>query len=481
MIKKLTIIGIILTLLLSASSSVTQGSPDITTPTITFLMDDEQNTLTVTFVDQPDIPWTDIEIVGGLCAIPFVGYVEVGDIIECSGTVSLRYVPNGAILCTYRFAPDITFKQNNEENKLIVEAIYQMNTPWSDITSIGIAGSYTCNIPTSGFVETGDAITDCSGVFSLKYVPTGKVIGTFDFTDSGEETPEIKYGWVYGQVLLKSQDTTYPGKNITIRIYPSEKDISDQSNEVTINGRTYTKINLLDKNKISICLTNENGEFTISNLQTGTYTIEAIKNKLYKSTKFIEIKENQGTEVNFIIEISETRLEIEKSINSGNVAGEINIQLGNNSEYEHEIIIYDSVNITPVKISEGEISLIVSGDEYSTGKTIAITVDQNLFGNMQDLTVKYDGESIEMADNISDVLNPNNDGLHAEYLITLGANGIEILISIPHFSEHEITVLGLAGELIETLGGITAVLLYITMCAVAAVVFIGTIYIRRRF
>ncbi len=400
MIKKLTIIGLILTLLLSATASGMQDASEVAA-NVTILMSHAEDTLTVTAVDQLDIPW-------------------------------------------------------------------------ADVISMGLSASYTCNIPTSGFVKTGDVITNCSGVFLLKYGLTGQSLGTFDFSASESIA---KYGWAYGQVLLKSQDKTYPGKNITIRIYPNENSVSDQDSKITANGG----ISIVDRNRMSVYLTNKDGKFTISSLQTGTYRIEAIKSELYKSAKFIEVKENQGTEVNFTIEISETRLEIDRSIESGNVAGEINIQLGNNSEYEHEITIYDGVNISPVKIFEGELSLIVSGNEYSTGKTIAITVDQNLFGNTQDLTVKYDGESIEMADNISDVLNPNNDGLHAEYLIMLGANGIEILISIPHFSEHEITILGLAGEVIETLGGITAVLLYITMCAVAAVVFIGTIYIRRRF
>lgn|GEM_PF-1185291 len=491
MIKKLTIIGLILTLLLSTSSSVTQGSTDVT-PTITFLMDDEQNTLTVTYVSQPDIPWTDIEVAEGLPSMPFIGNVTVGDIIHCHGPIILRYAPNGEILYSSEFTPDITFKQNNEENKLIVKEIYQMNTPWSNITSIGLAGSYTCHIPTFGFVRAGDVITDCSGVFSLKYVPTGKIIGTFDFTDSGEETSEVGYGWVYGKVLLKSGDTTYPGKDVTVFVNEINENSVNQINEdssseiqahkTLLQKDTNNAIQIQSIQSGRVTFTNENGEYNISNLKIGTYyMIRVVKNKIYSSSeKFIIGKENEGIEVNLVIEISDTRLQVDRSIESGDIGGEINIQFGNNSQYEHEITIYDGINIRPVEITRGKISLIVSSNESSVGKTIAITVDKDMFNTAENIVVEYDGEAISMAENISDVLNPNNDGLHAEYLFTYGANATEILISIPHFSEHEITIFSLAGEAIETLGGVTAVLLYITICVVAAVFFIGAIFIRRR-
>jgi hypothetical protein len=174
-------------------------------------------------------------------------------------------------------------------------------------------------------------------------------------------------------------------------------------------------------------------------------------------------------------------LEVDKSILSGDVGGEISIQRGNGSNYEQQITIYKGVEIKSEEIAQGKISLIVSGDEYGGGKTIAITVDPSLFENAKDIVVKYDGEVISMADNITDVLNPNDDGAHAEYILTLGANATEILISIPHFSEHEITVYSAVGAAVEALGGVTAVFTYIAICVIVAVLFIGIIYIRRRF
>ena len=293
---------------------------------------------------------------------------------------------------------------------------------------------------------------------------------------SGTAPDIIKYGWVYGKVLLKSGDTVYPGKNVTVYVYQSSENAISLSNEDAINKNPSISLGTYSS------LTNEKGEYNISNLKTGTYMIQAAKNKLYNSPqKFVEIKGDEGTEVDFVIEISETRSEIDRSITTGKIGGEISIQRENGSKYQPEVTIYKGVEIKPVEIVRGKISLIISGDEYGGGKTIAITVDPSLFGNAKDIVVKYDGEAISMADNITDVLNPNDDGSHAEYLLTASANATEILVSIPHFSEHEITVYSAAGAVVEKLGGVTAVLTYIAICIIAAVLFVGAIYIRRRF
>jgi hypothetical protein len=288
-------------------------------------------------------------------------------------------------------------------------------------------------------------------------------------------TKIIKYGWIYGKVLLKSGSAVYPGNNVTVYIYQSNENAISLSNENAINKNSSISLGTYSS------LTNEKGEYNISHLKNGTYMIQATKNKLYTSPqKFVEIKGYVGTEVNFIIEISETRLNVDRSIMTGKIGGEISIQRENGSKYQPEITIYKGVEIKSVEIVQGKISLTVSGDENGGGKTIAITVNPSLFENAKDIIVKYDSETISMADNITDVLNPNDDGSHPEYLITFGANATEILISIPHFSEHEITVYSVAGAVVETLGGVNVVLTYIAICVIAAVLFVGTIYIRRR-
>ena len=49
-----------------------------------------------------------------------------------------------------------------------------------------------------------------------------------------------------------------------------------------------------------------------------------------------------------------------------------------------------------------------------------------------------------MACNYSDILNPDDDDGKAEYLIVIGSDGIQILVSIPSFSEHIILITEIA-------------------------------------
>jgi hypothetical protein len=57
------------------------------------------------------------------------------------------------------------------------------------------------------------------------------------------------------------------------------------------------------------------------------------------------------------------------------------------------------------------------------------------------VTILYDGEPIELADNYDDIMNPDDDDGAAEYLAVVGADGVEVLVSIPHFSPHSITII----------------------------------------
>jgi len=65
-----------------------------------------------------------------------------------------------------------------------------------------------------------------------------------------------------------------------------------------------------------------------------------------------------------------------------------------------------------------------------------------------------------MADDVADVLDPNDDGLHAEYILTVGTNGTQLIISIPHFSIHEISILSLK-DVVEKISSTNGVLIYV--------------------
>lgn len=75
------------------------------------------------------------------------------------------------------------------------------------------------------------------------------------------------------------------------------------------------------------------------------------------------------------------------------------------------------------------------------GRTILINLEKDTMAisKSEELLALYDGEEILMADDYADVLNPYDENA-PEYLVLMGAERIQVLVSIPHFSSHTITV-----------------------------------------
>ncbi|EMR74373.1 hypothetical protein MBGDN05_00159 [Thermoplasmatales archaeon SCGC AB-539-N05] len=132
---------------------------------------------------------------------------------------------------------------------------------------------------------------------------------------------------------------------------------------------------------------------------------------------------------------------IDSAIQEGLIGAEITVHLGENGIYENQVMTYSNVDVD-ANVTQGEILLLVSGDENTLGKTIVINADNKTFYLFSELNMTYDGESIPLADDIFDVLNPNDDGVKPEWYLGRGATGTQILISIPHFSTHTIKIFG---------------------------------------
>ena len=75
------------------------------TPDISFEMDMENNTLTVSYVYPEDVLWSDIDQIGsGTCDPLPTGNVTAGDeITNCMGIIVLRYIPTDEVLGVFEF------------------------------------------------------------------------------------------------------------------------------------------------------------------------------------------------------------------------------------------------------------------------------------------------------------------------------------------------------------------------------------------
>lgn len=248
-------------------------------------------------------------------------------------------------------------------------------------------------------------------------------------TGGNNESGGLEPGEIYGTVFFVSNNSQIPLENANVAILYNEN-FSD------VWTATFT---------------DQNGCYTFDSLMPGLYQIRTSKQGYFTSINTVDLHSNESIEINFVLEQESGQghppenITILNAIKDGRVGGEINVWQ-DNITYNHEILIYNGISITKLDVKKGLISFTVSGNESSNGKTIVINVDSTVFKSNNNIAVEYDGETIEMADDINDVLDPNDDGSHPEYLIVLGSNGAQLLVSIPHFSEHSITFFNLTPE-----------------------------------
>jgi len=93
------------------------------------------------------------------------------------------------------------------------------------------------------------------------------------------------------------------------------------------------------------------------------------------------------------------------------------------------------------EVQNRKIVLIVDSN-IPRGKTITVDLDSKSLPitKIEEVTVIFDGEKIKMADDLADVLNPNDDE-KPEYFILWGSKGAQVFISIPSFSAHTIEII----------------------------------------
>jgi len=132
------------------------------------------------------------------------------------------------------------------------------------------------------------------------------------------------------------------------------------------------------------------------------------------------------------------------AISAGNVGASISITV-EAGETKVEKEFQRELTITAKKVEFGnKIEMEVSSTSEH-GKTVMINVDNIVFPNLDEAVkqgraaVLFDNQVVKQADDYADILDTTNDN-GAEYLVLLGANGAQVLVSIPHFSDHTVTV-----------------------------------------
>ena len=150
---------------------------------------------------------------------------------------------------------------------------------------------------------------------------------------------------------------------------------------------------------------------------------------------------------------------IEDAFKNKTIGGEVTI-----AAYDEEkvdcISYFGNVKITPATLEKGKIVLNIKGDEKSGGKIIKINLGKSVCIS-DDLTIKFDGIKVEKASSFEDILNPDDDGIQPEYYVLSSEEGKFILVTVPHFSEHQLSIEFLMENIFAKLAAIVMGLLVI--------------------
>ena len=226
-------------------------------------------------------------------------------------------------------------------------------------------------------------------------------------------------------------------------------------------------VKIIDENNIinSECtFSDENGIYSKS-VPVGTHTAEASKSGYIPSTQSVTIIENIALEIDFTLEESGEEPgpdEVQDAIQKGLVAAAI--------DEDGSVIKYSNVNVSVNEVgtvgSKKEIISVNVASEEIEFTTFAFYLSPDL--DLDKIFVEIDGIEIPLLDKdiVFDLENSE-----VGYTIIPTRDG-EVLFVKAKLSEHTITIY----QIIETLGGITAVILYTAISVVAVTVFSSRVF-----
>lgn len=123
----------------------------------------------------------------------------------------------------------------------------------------------------------------------------------------------------------------------------------------------------------------------------------------------------------------------------GQVGAEIRIGAPDDAgQAATDVSAYDDINVSS-KADQGRVDLRLSFD--GPAKTIVIDIDRDLLNvsSAADVEVTFDNETIDPADDLQDVLDPSDEDA-PEFLLVVGADGVQALISVPNWSPHTVSI-----------------------------------------
>jgi len=313
---------------------------------------------------------------------------------------------------------------------------------------------------TAPFVEEDTKYT----IIASKEGHTTAVVNIMIINNDTIVIEEDEKGWVMGIVYEETDDSNTPLEGAMVCIIISEE------NNVLTNKCVFT---------------NQNGEYSIS-VEPDVYFMEASKSGYIKS-QVDNVKVEAGEETNqdfILIKIEEesdssgeedgiTDYILNEQIRKGNLP--INVQA---TSKEQKVTLYkEDFEAEILEVTDEKVIVRIQGTSTKPQK-VAVTVEK--LEDIQDIEFKvyYDDNKIEVLSSLTQFF--SEDNTETNCIILEDDNGKKVVvINAAEWSEHTITIQTIS-QVIEAIGGTTAIIMYITTFAILGVLYFAPFFLVRK-
>ena len=197
---------------ITASTTIIVELTSTNAPSLQFIKDAVQMTLTVTQADSGNILWTDFKVINstGTYAVTIFGiiskYVTAGDTLTFTDTdtYKIRYTPTNTLISQWTFGrdttttPSIQFVKDSYLLTLTVTQIEPTGTNWGDFRVINSTGTYypeqfNAQLE-NAVIYAGDTLTFTDpDTYKIRYVPTNTLIGQWTYGNDITTTPSLQF------------------------------------------------------------------------------------------------------------------------------------------------------------------------------------------------------------------------------------------------------------------------------------------------
>ena len=132
---------------------------------------------------------------------------------------------------------------------------------------------------------------------------------------------------------------------------------------------------------------------------------------------------------------------ISEAEQSQTIAAEVNVGAGQSTTRS----IDNNVSVQTMQNSADSLNVNVSAPSQTGSKVIAFNLNTRTINvaNLNNLGVMYDGKLIPPAANVDDVLHAKSTD-NPSFAIIVTQSGVQILVLVPHFSTHTITIMNMS-------------------------------------